>query len=187
MKGRFNIKENVTYRLTDKDGKTKKIFQPNALFTWLLKKKVLSPTAPKIPLLFGFWSDHALVSNLVTSAGKALVAGRINGSGTPAAATYIALGIGTTAANAADTALESEIVTDGGTRAAATVSLQTTDTTNDTARLTKTFSFTTNFAVTESGVFNDATTGTLLARQVFSAINVANGDSLAITWDFDVD
>jgi len=41
--------------------------------------------------------------------------------------------------------------------------------------------------VTESGVLNDASTGTLLARQVFSAINVASGDSLQITWKIDVD
>ncbi len=187
MLGRFRLKENVAYKLTDKNGKAKKIFQPNALFAWLLKKGVVSPTSLKVPFLFGSWTENALISNLVVSAGKALVAGRINGSGTPAAATFIALGIGTTAANAADTALESEIVTNGGQRAAATVSLQTTDTTNDTARLTHTFTFTGSFAVTESGVLNDATTGTLLSRQVFSAINVASGDSLAITWDFDVD
>ena len=42
-------------------------------------------------------------------------------------------------------------------------------------------------AKTESGVFNAASNGTLAARQVFAAINVASGDSLQITWKFDVD
>ena len=50
-----------------------------------------------------------------------------------------------------------------------------------------TFNFTLSFAVTESGVLNAASLGTLLARQTFSAINVANGDSLQVTWKFDVD
>lgn len=63
----------------------------------------------------------------------------------------------------------------------------TTDTTNDTAQLVATFTFTGSFAVTETGVLNAASVGTLLARQVFGAINVASGDSLQITWKFDVD
>jgi hypothetical protein len=66
--------------------------------------------------------------------------------------------------------------------------LQTTETAGDTAQLLNTFNFTTGgtFAVTESGVLNAASTGTLLARQVFTAINVASGDSLQVTWKFDV-
>jgi hypothetical protein len=58
----------------------------------------------------------------------------------------------------------------------------TTTTTNDTAQLTNTFSVTGTVAVTESGVLNAASTGTLLCRQVFTAINVVSGDSLALTW-----
>src|SRR3989338_3066540 len=63
----------------------------------------------------------------------------------------------------------------------------TTDVTNDTAQLVLTFNFTASFAVTESGVLNAASVGVLLARQTFSAINVANGDSLQVTWKFDID
>jgi hypothetical protein len=37
-------------------------------------------------------------------------------------------------------------------------------------------------AITESGVFNAATAGTLLARQVFTAVNVVSGDSIQFTW-----
>ena len=117
------------------------------------------------------------------------IAARINGSGSPAAYTYIGLGTGTTAANVADTQLVSEMTWSGGARAAASVSLATTDTAGDTSVLTNTSNFTTGatFAITESGVLNASSGGTLLARQVFSAINVASGDSLAVTWQFDVD
>lgn len=179
------MKENVRYQLRDKDGNIKQLFNPNWLFIKLLKLGWVQPTARH--WLLGSFQDSMLVSNLVTNAGMAAVAGRINGSGSPAAFTYIAIGTGNTAAAATDTALVTESSGNGADRAAATVSLVTTDVTNDTARLVKTFTFTGSFALTESGVFNAASGPTLLARQVFSAINVISGDSLQITWDIDVD
>jgi hypothetical protein len=142
---------------------------------------------PNIPVLFGMPSYSMTISNLVTNAGMAGVASRVNGNGAEAAFTYIAIGTGATAAAAADTTLVTEITTNGGQRANATASRTTTDVTNDTATLVNTFTFTGSFAVTESGVLNAASAGTLLARQVFSAINVVSGDSLQITWNFDVD
>jgi len=120
----------------------------------------------------------------VTSAGKAGAASRINGSGGEAAFTYIATGTGTNAAAAGDTALQTELAASGLSRANATASRVTTSVTNDTAQLVNTFSVTGSQAVTESGVLNASSSGTLLARQVFSAINVVNGDSLQITWKF---
>uniref|UniRef100_A0A6H1Z8R6 Putative tail protein n=1 Tax=viral metagenome TaxID=1070528 RepID=A0A6H1Z8R6_9ZZZZ len=128
--------------------------------------------------------DQREYHNLVVSAGKAGVASRINGAGSEAAFTYIAIGIGTTAAAAGNTTLESEIVTAGGERAAGTPTRITTNVTNDTAQLQVTYSFTGSFAVTESGVLNAASTGTLIARRTFSAINVVSGDSIQTTWKF---
>lgn len=122
------------------------------------------------------------IKNLVVSAGKAGIASRINAAGAEAAFTYIAIGTGTAAAAAGDTTLGAEITTAGGQRASATCTRVTTSVTNDTAQDVVTFSFTGSFAVTETGLLNDATTGTLLARQVFSAVNVASGDSLQVTW-----
>lgn len=122
------------------------------------------------------------IKNLVTSAGKAGVASRINGSGSEAAFTYVAIGTGTAAAAAGDTALGAEITTGGGERAAGSASRVTTTVTNDTAQLTKTFTFTASFAVTECGVLNATSAGVLLARQVFSAVNVVSGDSIAVTY-----
>lgn len=181
---RFNLKENVSYTLRDKFGETKKLFQPNGLGIHFFKAFGF---LPKISFLFGSWNRKLQISNLVTNAGAALVAGRINGFGSPAAATYIAIGTGATAAAAGDTALQAEIASGGGSRVAGTASLVTTDVTNDTAQLVATFTFSSSFAVTESGVLNAASVGTLLARQVFSAINVVSGDSLQVTWKFDVD
>jgi hypothetical protein len=176
--------ENVTYRLIGENGKSKKLFQPNALGKSFYKAFRF---LPKVPLLFGYNSYKLLISNLVTNAGMAGVASRVNGNGAEAAFTYIAIGTGTTAAAATDTTLQTEITTNGGQRAAATASRTTTDVTNDTATLVNTFTFTGSFAITESGVLNAASAGTMLARQVFSAINVVSGDSLQITWNFDID
>lgn len=130
--------------------------------------------------------DRREVKNLVVSAGKALAAGLLNSAlATPAK--YIAIGTGTTAAAAGDTALQTEITTGGGARAlATTLDRVTTTVTNDTARAILTFSFTSSFAVTEAGLLDATSGGNLLCRQVFSAVNVVNGDSLQITWKIQV-
>ena len=99
---------------------------------------------------------------------------------------YIAVGTGTTAATATDTTLATEETQNGLTRAAGTGTLVTVNETDDTAQFVKSFSVTGSVAVTESGVLTAASTGTLLCRQTFSAINVANGDTLQITWKITV-
>lgn len=187
LPARFRIRQNVEFVLRGTDGKVKPLFQENKLATWLMKLGLLSPRLACVPVLFGRWAPLKRISNLVTNAGAAGVSSRINGAGAEAAFTYIAVGTGTTAANVADTTLGTELAASGLSRAAATASRVTTDVTNDTAQLVVTFTVTGTAAVTESGVLNAASTGVLLARQVFSAINVVNGDSLQITWKFDVD
>lgn len=180
--------ENVLYQLRDRNGNIKPLFQEYRFAQVLMKKGWLSPLwitrwyAPLLSPFLGYWAATKAVRNGVPTVGKALIAGLINGSGSPAAATYIAVGTGTTAFAAGDTALQTEATTSGLARAAGTISLVTTTTTNDTAQITKTFTVTGSVAVTESGVLNAAASGTLLCRQTFSAINVVNGDSLAITW-----
>ncbi len=184
------MKENFTYRLVDKYGNVKKLFQLNTLGQYLLKRGIISPvTSQKLlqALGLGYFSNEMRMANLTTTTGKAGVASRINGSGGEAAFTYLAIGIGTNAAAIGDTALQSEITTNGGARAAATASRTTTDTTNDTARLVYTWTFSGSFAVTEAGALNAASVGTLLNRQVFTAVNVVSGDSLQVTVDIDVD
>lgn len=156
----------------------KPMFREN--FLWRLFNKIFNVDF-KIPVLFGFWTTRAISKNLVTNAGLAIAAGQLNGV-TTAPVTAIAIGTGTTAANASDTALETEITDSGGERGAATTSRQTTTVANDTSQWVLTFNFTGTKAVTEEGLLDNNTSGgNLLARQVFSAINVVNGDSLQIT------
>lgn len=123
--------------------------------------------------------------NVITSTGKAEVAGLINGD-TSGAFTYLAIGIGTTSEVVGDTALESEITSGGGSRASATCSRTTTSVTNDTAQWVHTWTFSSTFAVTESGIFDAASDGVMLARKTFSAINVVSGDQIQITWKVQV-
>lgn len=189
-RGRLRMTENVKYVLRDAQGNVKPIFQDNKFFKFLINKGIVSPHFTKIPFLLGSWAQFRTQSNLVVSAGSAGVASRINGAGAEAAFTYVSIGIGTTSPVAGNTALETERDQDGATNTthkSAAASRTTTDVTNDTATLIVTFSFTATLAVTESGVHNATPDGTMLARQTFSAINVANGDSLQVTWDFDVD
>lgn len=182
---KVSAKLNVAYELRDKYWKIKKLFKENFIARSL--RKFFGITVPQIPFLFWFYTDRMVISNLLTNAWFAGLASRCNGNGWEAAFTYIALGTGTNAANVTDTTLQTEITTSGWERANSTASRVTTDVTNDTAQLLNTFAFTGTFAVTESWVLNAASTWTLLARQVFSAINVISGDSLQITWKFDFD
>lgn len=126
------------------------------------------------------------LKNLIVSAGKAGLASRLCGDGGEAAFTYLALGIGTTAPAAGDTALQSEITDSGMARAAATISRVTTTVTNDTAQLVKQWSVSGTKAVTEIGAFNAASVGTMLGRQTFAALNVAAGDSIQMTYKFQI-
>jgi len=130
----------------------------------------------------GHIREGRVVHNLVTTTGKAGAASRLNGSGAEAAFTYLAVGTGTTAAAIGDTTLQTEIATSGLSRVNATASRVTTTTTNDTAQLANTFTVTGTAAVTEAGILNAASVGTLLCRQVFSAVNVLSGDTFILTY-----
>jgi len=126
------------------------------------------------------------VKNLIVTTGKAAVAGLMLADIGGTAFDYIAIGTGTDAAAAGNTALQTEITTNGGQRTTGTGTRVTTSVTDDTAQLVASWTFTGSFAVTEAGILNAASDGTLLARQVFSAINVVSGDSLQITWKVQV-
>jgi hypothetical protein len=130
------------------------------------------------------------IPNAIVNAGKAQVAYMINqtNTGTYLPFTYIEIGTGTTAATATDTGLGAAITTAGGGRASATVTRVTTSVADDTAQLTKTFTFTTGgtFNVSESGVFNSSTGAPMLCRQTFAAIPVLPNDTLAVTWKIQV-
>lgn len=120
--------------------------------------------------------------NLVVNAGKAGIASRINGDGSEATFTYLAIGVDGTAADVTQTALLSETTTGGGQRASATCSRVTTTVTNDTAQFVKTWTFSAGFIIYEAGVFNASSDGTMLARAVVGPYTVISGDTLALTY-----
>lgn len=169
---------NTTITLTGPDGKRKALWQENK---WGRALRMAGFEC-RIPGLTGHKTLEMQSHNLITNAGHAAANARMSGQGSYNPFVNIAIGTGTTAAAVADTALQTEITTGGGARGAAVASQVTTSVTNDTTQLVKTFTFTAPFAVTEEGILDSATTGgTLLAHQVFAAVNVASGDSLQIT------
>jgi hypothetical protein len=113
------------------------------------------------------------VKNLVVTVGKNLIASRLKDT-TDAAMTHMAIGSGTTAAANADTALGTEL---------GRVSLTSTTVTSNNVAYVATFPAGTGTgAVTEAGLFNASSGGTMLCRTVFSVINKGAADTLGITW-----
>tara|TARA_Y100001949_G_scaffold6483_1_gene4744 strand:- start:3 stop:677 length:675 start_codon:yes stop_codon:yes gene_type:complete len=121
-----------------------------------------------------------------SGAGTAACTGALTG-----AWDVIAIGTGTDAAIEADVKLGTESTTNGAARGVATTKTWG----NLTAGIpqivmSKTFTATGGDigAVTESGLFNSTTAGAqgMLARNVFSAVTLADGDSITITWTFKV-
>lgn len=130
---------------------------------------------------FGNIKDEREIPNLVVNNGKAFIAQSMQKTtvNTPTAMTHIGVGTGAVAAVIADSALGTEI----GTRANVTASNVTTTVTNDTSQYVATFAAGNGTgALTEAGIFNASTAGTMLCRTVFSVINKGANDTLTITW-----
>lgn len=130
--------------------------------------------------------EQRKVKNLITNAGMAEVANLMGNVSSPTAFTYLAVGTGATAAAATDTTLQTEITDSGLARAAATMSRVTTSVANDTVQLVKSWTVSGTKAITECGILNAASVGTLLSRQVFSAVNVVSGDTFQVTYKVQV-
>jgi pyrrolidone-carboxylate peptidase len=113
------------------------------------------------------------IDNLVVTVGKNFIASRMKDT-TDAAMSHMAIGTGTVAADVGDTTLGAE---------AGRVALTSTTVTTNNVEYVATFPAGTGTgAITEAGLFNAASAGTLLCRTVFSVINKAAADSLGITW-----
>lgn len=127
----------------------------------------------------GAIKDTREVDNLVVDTGLDWIAGRMAdtaGAHTiPTAMSHMAIGSGTTAAAATDTDVESIL----GSREA----LDSTTVTDNTVQYISSFEAGEGTgAVTEAGIFNAATSGTMLCRTVFSEVNKAANDTMTITW-----
>jgi len=117
--------------------------------------------------------DTREVKNLVVDTGLAFIASRMKDA-TATAMSHMGIGTGSTAAAASDTAL--------GTEAARVALTSTTVTSNAVAYVTSFAAGTGTGAITEAGILNAASSGTLLCRTVFSVVNKAASDSMTITW-----
>ena len=117
------------------------------------------------------------IDNLVVTTGKEYVASRIKDT-TATAMSHMAIGTGTTAAAAGDAALVSE--------SARTALTSTTVSTNTVVYVDTFGAGTGTGAITEAGVFNASSSGTMLCRTVFSVVNKGADDSMTITWTITV-
>ena len=114
--------------------------------------------------------------NLVVTAGKEWVADRMSDAST--VMTHMGIGTGTTAAVIGDTALETQhadgretLTTSGGTVAGAVITYACSYPSGAHTG-----------PITEAGIFTAATSGTMLARTVFTVVNKGALDSMTISW-----
>ena len=113
------------------------------------------------------------VPNLVVTAGKGYVASRMKDA-SATAMSHMGIGSGSTAAAASDTALGSQL---------ARTSLTSTTVSGADVVYVDTFPAGTGTgAVTEAGIFNASSGGTMLCRTVFSVVNKGASDAMTITW-----
>jgi hypothetical protein len=115
------------------------------------------------------------VKNLVVTVGKGFIASRMKDA-TATAMTHMEVGTGTTAAAVGDTALQTSVASSRVTLTSTTV------TTNNVAYVATFPAGTGTGALTEAGLFNASSSGTMLCRTVFSVINKGAADTLGITW-----
>lgn len=112
--------------------------------------------------------------NLVVTAGLNHIADQLSSSPGGSAMSHMEVGTGTTAANAADTALETALdrnALTSRTDSGAVVTYVGTWNAGDGTG-----------AITEYGIFNAGSGGTMLARFVDSVINKGASDTLVVTW-----
>lgn len=116
-------------------------------------------------------------AGIITNVGLEYIAKLINGV-VSNFFDYMAIGTGTTAEAATDTALEAEVSADGLARALATLSYEA----DYKAKFEKTWTYTgSGISITEWGVFDAAAAGNMMARQVITAVPLAVNDTLTLT------
>lgn len=116
-------------------------------------------------------------SNLVVTTGRDAIIERLDSSPATTQPTHMAIGTGAVAPAAGNTTLGAEIDRNA-----------LTSNTSSGGVLTMVGNWAagdgTNAAITEAGVLNAASTGTLYSRATFTAINKGASDTLQITWTY---
>ena len=121
--------------------------------------------------------DEKKVENLIVDTGLDYIASRMSGT-SESVMSHMAVGTGSTAAAAADTALGTELNRQSLT--------STTVTDNAIAYVGSYAAGTATGSLTEAGIFNASSAGTMLCRTVFGTVTKAADDSMTITWTISV-
>ena len=122
----------------------------------------------------GNLKDYRDIDNLVVQTGRNLIASAFSDNTIPLCS-HMACGTGTTAPVLANTTLETEV---------ARVALTSTTRTNNTVTFEATFPPTIGTgAITEAGIFNAETAGSMLNRATFPVVNKQSADTLTIMWN----
>lgn len=165
---------------------------------WRGARRVLMARWLRIPTHYGTLSvskvcadgtviDFGVASmRVVTTAGVNYLVDALQNSVEPENFKYHGYGTGTTAEAAGDTALVTELTTEYATDSTRPTGSQTEGASANIYRSVATLSPDSGgtIAVTEHGLFSASSSGTLLDRSKFSAINlVAGSDSLQTTYD----
>lgn len=121
----------------------------------------------------GLIKDHREIKNLVVAAGKSWIASRMVNAA-DAVMSHMAIGTGTVTPNTSNTALGAQV---------ARVALTSTSRTNNQVTYSASFPAGTGTgSITEAGIFNASSLGTMLCRTVFSEVNKDILDTLTINW-----
>lgn len=117
--------------------------------------------------------DERKINNLIVNTGLNFICDRMKNDET--AMSHMALGSGSTAAAAGDTTL--------GTQLGSREALDSDTVSSNTITYTSSFEAgDATGAVTEAGIFNATSGGTMLCRTVFAVVNKSADDSLSVTW-----
>jgi len=113
--------------------------------------------------------------NLVVNSGLSHIADQLSASPNQSAMSHMAIGTGTTSPSGSDTSLQNEV---------ARVALSSRSDSGTTITYSATFGVGTGTgAITEAGIFNAGSGGTMLARSTFGAVNKGSNDVLQIDWE----
>lgn len=139
--------------------------QENLTVTGKLKIEIFGPD--------GAIKETREIPNLVVTTGKGFIASRMVGT-SAAVMSHMAVGTNSTAPAAGDTTLGAEV---------GRVALTSGTSSGAVATYVATFGAGTGTgALTEAGIFNASSAGTMLCRTTFAVVNKQSTDGMTITW-----
>jgi len=152
----------------------------------IMAPRLVESVTPRLPNLVHIVARHAdgtvysdqTVHNLRTNAGINWQYGQMAGT-TAAVCTYLALSNDSGTPAVTDTAVASEITTNGLARVNATAA-HTANTASYT--MSNTFTATGTQSAQKAGLLNASSAGTLCFENIFSAVAMNSGDTLQVVW-----